>query len=232
MAEAWNGDNGWAICGSDLYTEDEDRDNYESQQLFNVLETEVLPAFYERQGGDLPLRWIKRMKASIATGLGDFSSTRMVQEYDREFYRPAAAAYAKLTADGAAFARSLVETKRRLVENFDGQRIYIEEPQVEGDLSHVHVGDSIKLTVKVGLGGLSPEMVEVNAYYGTVNAHNEMVASHSVTLKQKESLGDGNYLYAGEISCVKAGRFGLTARIKAAGTDWDNSVPGFVCWPR
>ena len=231
-AEAWDGENGWAIGGSELYTEDEDRDNYESQQLFNVLENEVLPAFYDRQGGDLPLRWIKRMKASIATGLGDFSSTRMVQDYDREFYRPAAAAYTKLTADNAAVARSLVESKRLLVENFDGQRIFIEPPRVEGDLNHVHVGDSIKLTVKVGLGGLAPEMVEVNAYFGTVDAHNEMIASHSVTLELKESFGGGNYLYGGSIRCNAAGRFGLTARIKAAGTDWDNSVPGFMCWPR
>ena len=69
-AEAWDGVNGWAIEGNDYYTEDEDRDNFESQQLFNVLENEIIPCFYERVGGELPTRWIARMKASIATGLG------------------------------------------------------------------------------------------------------------------------------------------------------------------
>lgn len=143
-AEGYNGENGWAIEGNDYYTEDEDRDNYESQQLFNLLENDIIPCFYERSGGDLPQRWIKRMKASIVTGLGEFSSERMVEEYNRFFYEPAAASYRKLTADDAAFAKELVAEKERLVENFDGGKLYIERPAVEGDLADLHVGDQVQ----------------------------------------------------------------------------------------
>ena len=51
-----------------------------------------------------------------------------------------------------------------------------------------------------------------------------ILAPLTVTLIQAEQ-------YGGAVVCRSAGRFGLTARIKAAGTDWDNSVPGFMCWP-
>ena len=56
--------------------------------------------------------------------------------------------------------------------------------------------------------------------------------STSTALDIIEDRGNGNYLYGGEVECCIAGRFGLTARIKAAGTAWDNSVPGFMCWPK
>ena len=190
-----------------------------------------MPCFYERIGGDLPLRWIKRMKASIATGLGFFSSTRMVEDYDREFYRPAAAAYEALIADNAAAVVKLVEDKRHLVDHFDNGKIHVGSPKVEGDLSGPHVGDKFNVTVDVNLSDLPPEMVEVDAYYGTVNAHNEIVESRAEPLALLENRGNGNYLYGGEVTCRSAGRFGLTARVKAIGTDWDNSVPGFMTWP-
>ena len=231
-AEAYNGENGWAIEGNDYYTADEDRDNFESQQLFNLLENEIIPCFYERQGGDLPKRWIARMKSSIATGLGFFSSARMVGDYNRKFYTPAAKAFQRLTADGAAEAKKLVAEKKRLVENFDGGRLFIGTPKVQVPLTNLHIGDKIPVSVEVNLGNLRPDEVEIDAYSGSVDAHNEIVDSTASGLRMLEDRGNGNYLYGGEVECAIAGRFGLTARIKAAGNAWDNSVPGFMCWPK
>ena len=231
-AEGYNGKNGWAIEGNDYYTEDEDRDNYESQALFNLLENEIIPCFYERQGHDLPLRWINYMKESIITGLGEFSSTRMVDDYENMFYRPAREAYAVLTKDNAAFARTLRDEKQRLEANFYGSKLYVEQPVENRPLTELHVGDTFKVTTKVNLGDLTPAEVDVEAYYGTVNAHNEIVESSSSKLEMVKDLGYGNYEYSGNVTCTFAGRFGLTARIKASGIEWDNSIPGFICWPK
>ncbi len=230
-AEAYNGRNGWAIEDNDYYTEDEDRDNYEAQQLFNLLENEIIPCFYERGGNDLPTRWIERMKESIITGLGVFSSTRMVQDYNRDFYHPASEEYRKLTEESAAAARKLVEDKLRCNEHFNG-RLRIEEPKVDGLHENMHTGDKFRVHTRVYLDGLAPEHIEVEAYYGTVNVHNEIVDGTVAKLKIEQEFGDGYYMYAGEILCESSGRFGLTTRIKAAGTDWDRSVPGFMCWPK
>ena len=230
-AEAYNGENGWAIEGNDYYTEDEDRDNFESQQLFNLLENEIIPCFYERGAGDLPKRWIAKMKASIATGLGFFSSARMVGDYNRKYYQPAAKAFATLTANDAAEAKKLVADKSRLEKNFVNGNIHVGHPKVQGTLANLHIGDKISVTVEVNLGNLKPEEVEVQAYSGSANAHNEIMNSTATNLAIIEDRGNGNYLYGGEIECCIAGRFGLTARVKAAGSAWDNSVPGFMCWP-
>ena len=232
-AEAYDGENGWAIGSNDYYTDDEDRDNYDSQQLFNLLEHEIIPEFYDRSNGDLPVRWIKRMKESIATGLGVFSSHRMVSEYDKLFYSPAAETYAKLIADNAAYAKKLVHQKQELVANIYNGKLRIDQPVIAGNFSgNVHVGDTLSISVAVNLGGLAPEAVDVEAYLGSVDAHNEIVSSESVTMKMLEDRGNGNYLYGCDVVCHQSGRFGITARIKAAGTEWDNSVPGFMVWPR
>ncbi|MBO5309489.1 MAG: alpha-glucan family phosphorylase, partial [Lentisphaeria bacterium] len=231
-AEGYNGRNGWAIEGNDYYTEDEDRDNYESQALFNLLENEIIPCFYERQGHDLPLRWINYMKESIITGLGEFSSTRMVDDYENMFYRPAREAYQELTHDNAAYARRLRDEKQRLEANFYAGRLHVTSPVADRPLTDLHVGDTFRVTSQVYLGDLTPAEVEVEAYFGTVNAHNEILESSSAKLEMVKELGDGNYEYSGNVTCTFAGRFGLTARIKASGTDWDNSIPGFVCWPK
>ena len=231
-AEAYDGSNGWAIKDSTYRTVDEDRDNYESQQLFNLLEREIIPSFYERGANDIPVRWVKRMKESIVTGLSMFSSNRMVSEYNEMFYIPAEQAYHRLTANNAEAARKLVEQKHALVSNFDEGRLSISSPWISTSLADVHVGDSIDMSVEVQLGGLRPEDVTVEAYGGSVDAHNEIIDSFSSPMQMVRDNGNGNYSYKCSVVCRYAGRFGLTARIKAAGNDWDNSVPGFVCWPK
>jgi len=230
-AEAYDGENGWAINGNEYYTTEEDQDNYESQQLFDLLENEIIPCFYERGQNDLPVRWIQRMKHSILTGIGTFSSIRMVQDYQNMFYSKAAAAYRELTQNDAAAARKLVVNKQMLVRHFGGL-ISISEPTVDCDLSRMHVGDTFDVSVQVNLGDMPHELVEVDAYYGTVDAHNQIIKSYSVPMEVRQDLGSGNYVFGCKVVCKKSGRFGLTARIKPTGNDWDNSVPGFNCWPR
>jgi starch phosphorylase len=79
--EGYNGKNGWAFGG------EVGDDEIDSAQLYNVLENEVTPAFYERGADDLPHRWTAIMKESIKTCAPSFSSQRMVKEYTERLYR-------------------------------------------------------------------------------------------------------------------------------------------------
>ena len=229
--EAYVPGNGWAIPGNENYQNPDDCDNFEAQELFNLLETEVIPLFYQRSNNDLPTQWIRMMKNSIAMGLGMFSSLRMVEDYRDMFYTPAMKNYEKFSADKGSSAAALVEQKRRLQANFPDMSI--EVPEIEGDLkSEIHVGDSFKVKVKVFLNELKPEEVDVQIYTGNVNVHNEIITSASYSMKMTEDLGSGHYIYEHNVVCKNSGRFGLTARITPVGDNWKNSVPGFICWPQ
>ena len=85
--EAFDGANGWAI--GDRTDESEfSPDAADAEALYRVLETEVVPTFYDRDPDGLPVRWTGFMRGALATGLTRFSAERVLAEYVDRLYRP------------------------------------------------------------------------------------------------------------------------------------------------
>ncbi len=89
-AEAYDGTNGFAIGNGTSHVSDEITDQRDGESLYEVLENEVVPLFYRREDDGLPIEWIGRMKNSISSLAWRFSSHRMVMDYARVGYIPAA----------------------------------------------------------------------------------------------------------------------------------------------
>jgi starch phosphorylase len=89
--EGWTGDNGWAIGGRETNPDEGAQDWADAQDLYRILEQELIPAYYERDAHDLPDRWIQLMRNSISSTIWRFSTTRMLHEYVERLYLPAAA---------------------------------------------------------------------------------------------------------------------------------------------
>jgi starch phosphorylase len=85
-SEAYDGDNGWALPG-EVDPDHNAQDERDAASLHQVLEHEVLPAFYERDEHGLPRRWLARMRASLRTLGPRFCATRMLAQYARGPYR-------------------------------------------------------------------------------------------------------------------------------------------------
>ena len=105
--ECFDGENGWAISSAEHLDDLERRDEVEAGSLFELLERQVVPLFYERWQGPVPRRWVQRVKHSLVT-LGPFvTAARMVRDYTEQLYEPTAAQGDVLRADGYAAAREL-----------------------------------------------------------------------------------------------------------------------------
>jgi len=89
-AEAYNGQNGFAIGKGTQHVDDAISDERDAEQLYHILEQQLVPLFYDRDIDGLPQRWIKMMKNSISTLAWRFSAHRMVMDYTRSCYVPAA----------------------------------------------------------------------------------------------------------------------------------------------
>jgi starch phosphorylase len=87
--EAWDKTNGWAIGDGSQLADQARQDALDAQSIYNLLEREIVPAFYDRDAGGLPRRWIAMMKSSIRTVCDQFSTHRMVGDYIRDYYLPA-----------------------------------------------------------------------------------------------------------------------------------------------
>ena len=86
--EGWNGDNGWVIGSDNPAGDDARQDAEDALSLYETLESVIVPLYYERDGDDLPRRWIRMMKESIASLTPRFSASRMVRDYAENGYLP------------------------------------------------------------------------------------------------------------------------------------------------
>ena len=89
-AEAYDGANGFAISKGSSHVSDRISDERDAEALFAALENEVIPLFYERDVDGMPRGWIQRMMNSISTLAWRFSAHRMVMDYVKTAYMPAA----------------------------------------------------------------------------------------------------------------------------------------------
>ncbi|MDN5344452.1 MAG: glycogen phosphorylase, partial [Clostridia bacterium] len=165
--EAWTPAIGWAIgCGED-YTDDADQDARETELLYQILEKEVIPLFYDRDTGGLPSGWVAMMKDSIQTLAPVFNTHRMVQEYNRQFYLPGASLYQRLAAGGQAGAREMAAWRARVRDGWSQVKVEKVEDDRERGLA---VGDNLAVRAVVSPGPLQPEDIRVEIYFGPVDA--------------------------------------------------------------
>ena len=106
--EGWTGDNGWAIGGRETNPDEGAQDWADVQDLYRLLEEEIVPRYYDRNDSGLPEGWVDLMRRSMASTLWRFSTTRMLHDYVEEMYLPAAAS----GRVGAARAKTAAGRKR------------------------------------------------------------------------------------------------------------------------
>ncbi|OQY50561.1 MAG: alpha-glucan phosphorylase [Desulfobacteraceae bacterium 4572_89] len=225
--EGFRENRGWAIEEGDVYDDHEYQDELESQALFNLLEGEVIPKFYDRKRGNPPEKWIKMMKEAMKMAISDFSSDRMVREYSTRYYVPASKNFKLLTEDSAEKARELAKVQSRLTTLWGS--IELSKPKVITDVDFT-VGDTFRITLEVFLGELIPEEVEVQIYHGKLRPSDQLEGSRAETMWLQETISQGTHIYACTITCSDSGRFGYTARVIPKGDEVLKNTPGLITW--
>ncbi len=225
--EGYQETRGWSIGNGDSYDNHDYQDEVESQALFNILENDVIPKFYDRKRGNPPFEWIRMMKEAMIMAINDFSSDRMVRDYSSRFYTPAAAQFKRLTQDNAMKANELALTESRLMSLWKNIRVSTPKQQTESEFT---VGDTFRITLEVFLGELEPDEVEVQIYYGKIRTLEKMEGSRAEAMWLQETLPDGVHIYACTITCSDSGRFGYTARVIPKGDEVLRYTPSLITW--
>jgi starch phosphorylase len=220
---------GWTIGRGENYDDPDYQDQVEAEALYDLLEGDVIPTFYDRGEDKLPRRWIERMKASIGNLCHYFNTHRMVREYTERFYLPAAERQWRLGADGMALARSLAAWKERVRDQWSRVRI---ESVTADSLDGVQVNSEIKAQAEVSLGALTPDDVSIELYVGLVNANNEIVGARAIPMRPVVDGGDGRYRFeVSSVACCRSGLHGFTVRALPRHSDLGVSyLPGLIVW--
>ncbi len=154
--EAYTPEVGWALGDGREHGNDPGLDAREAEDLFNLLEKEVIPDFYNRNADNIPVSWIARVRKSMATLTPYFSASRTVQEYTEKYYLPAADAYHTRAAANVAKGKQIVHWKSAI--ELAWPRIYFGEVTVKTEEAQ-HLFE-----VPVFLAGLDPHSVMVELF--------------------------------------------------------------------
>jgi starch phosphorylase len=208
--EGYDREIGWAIGNGEEYEDHAFQDDLESRALYDILENDILPIFYERGPDGIPRRWVAKMKASMHKLCPMFNTHRMVSEYWDRFYVPAAERGAQLMEHDWENLRKLAKWREKVMYNWTNVAIKaIRLPE----LSEVVVGQAYAVETDIYLGELLPEDVLVEVYAGRVDPSNRYLDRFTQEMKPSEAIGDRIYKYRCEIRFEEAGHFGVNVRI-------------------
>jgi len=225
--EGYHPDRGWSLGGREEMADPAYQDAVEVQALYNILENDVIPCFYDRASGNMPTEWLAKMKASMRMAMAEFCSHRMVHDYQQRFYLPAVQRQRELLEADAAEATRLSVLHKRLVDLWKEIRVGVPERDHEGPFQ---VEDTFGVSSIVHLGLLKPSEVTVELYYGRMKRMTELITGQTQEMTMAEDRGDGSYLYRCTVTCRESGRYGFTVRVVPQADDWIRFTPGLLTW--
>ncbi|MGQ8336067.1 alpha-glucan family phosphorylase [Sunxiuqinia sp. A32] len=156
--EGYKEDAGWALPLERAYDVQDLQDELDAETIYNLLEDDILPAFYDRGEDGIPEKWIGIVKNTIAQVAPNFTTCRMIKDYQDRFYTPQADRYGKLVADDFKLAKEMATWKNKIAIAWDD--IEVKEVQFDDGITNaLRIGEDYPAKVVVDLKGLSPEEI-------------------------------------------------------------------------
>ena len=209
--ELYDGRNGWAIPTADGIADPGRRDELEANALYELLGTQVAPAFYERTDR-VPQRWVALVRHTLSTLRPQVQATRMVREYAANYYAPAARAAEAVAAEGYAGAKEVAEYRARLAAAWT--RVEVLGVDASGLPDTPVVGAPMTVRAAVRLAGLDPSDVVVQAVVGQVDETDDMRNADAVAMEHVgQADAEGEERFEAVVALPFAGLTGYTVRV-------------------
>ncbi len=208
--EWYDGSNGWAIPSADGVDDPDRRDELEATALYDLIENEVAPRFYDVGPDGVPARWLEMVRHTLKSLGPKVLATRMVRDYVRQLYTPAAVTGRRLNSDWTG-AGELAAWKQRVRSGWDGVRVEHVESSGIGDAPQI--GTVLTVRAFVSLGELSPDDVDVQLVHGVTDSEDQLVDAATESLSAGESYQGGRHRFDGTVTLARSGGFGYTVRV-------------------
>jgi starch phosphorylase len=208
--EWYDGGNGWAIPSADGVDDESKRDDIEARALYDLIENEVAPRFYDVDAAGTPERWLEMVRHTLKSLGPKVLATRQVRDYVRELYAPAAQNARALNSDYAG-AKALSEWKQRVKGAWDSVRV--EHVESSGVSETPEIGADLSVRAFVSLGELSTDDVAVQLVHGSLDSDDQLKDTVVDTLTLAETYEGGRYRFDGTVALDRSGAFGYTVRV-------------------
>ncbi|WP_167041693.1 alpha-glucan family phosphorylase [Salinibacterium sp. ZJ454] len=203
--------NGWAIPSADSAGDAAERDALEAASMYDLIENQIAPRFYDRDTAGVPKRWVTAIRHTLSTLSPMLSADRMVREYVMNLYLPATASVRSMKADDFQPARALAEWKARVRMAWPDVAVtHVESGGVD---TVPQVGDELQVRAFVNLGALAPEDVTVEVLYGQTRDEERLTNTRRQRLELVAETPGQPTIFGGTIALSRAGSFGYNVRV-------------------
>jgi starch phosphorylase len=162
-AEAYTPEVGWALGDGQERGDDPAWDAAEANTLYEILEKQVVPEFYNRNQKGVPDRWTMRMRKSMAMLTPQFSVNRTVRQYTEQYYLPAAMNYTKRAANKGAIGKEIVQVQQDIRSKWEHIKL--------GEVQTQNIENGQLFNVQINLNGVNPENILVELYANGLNGN-------------------------------------------------------------
>ena len=209
--EAYDGNNGWAIGSGEEFEDQDYQDKIDANSLYELLENEVVPKFFDRGPDGIPHAWIDMMKNSMASICVTFNSHRMIEDYMEDYYIQAGQAHQVLGENRLDRAQELRDWKQRVRSLWKDVKI-LDVSLPAGD--RVALGEELEVTATIQLGGLRDEEVVVDLTHGLIGQDGDKLANRDITtMRSSEQVSEGVWRFSGTIPGDETGVYGYGIRV-------------------
>lgn len=158
--EGYKKDAGWALPQENAYDVNELQDELDAEMIYDIFEDEILPAFYTRNANGVPEKWVSYIKNTFAQVAPNFTTARMIRDYQDRYYKPQAGRSARLVASDYKLAKEIAGWKYSISSVWD--QIEVKKVQITDGITNVlKIGEVYPARVIVDLKGIPAEDVGV-----------------------------------------------------------------------
>jgi starch phosphorylase len=186
--EGYNGENGWAITPHGPQYDSAYRDREEALELLDILEKQVIPLYYARNGHGYSEEWVRKSKQSMKSLIPRFNSARMVMDYVQNYYAPAKRQHLMMVGNNFTRAKEVAAWRKRLDQNWSS----ISLRRMDDKQSEIRAGEVFPLRVAARLNNLRAEDVLVECLVGLEAENGEFTRldSHVFTSEGRNEAGE------------------------------------------
>jgi len=156
--EGYKEGTGWALPMERAYEVQDFQDELDAETIYNIFEDEIVPLYYTRNERNVPGKWVTYVKNTIAQVAPNFTTARMICDYQERYYQPLAERVCRLTGNNYSLARELTAWKDKILTVW--YQIEVKEIQIADGITNVlRIGEEYPAKVVLDLKGLSPEEI-------------------------------------------------------------------------
>ena len=203
---------GWALPMKRTFADQQFQDELDAEMIYNTIEEQIVPLYYRRDAQNIPYDWIEAVKRCIADIASNFTTNRMMHDYEERFYNKLAARRREITADDYALAREIAAWKRKISAAWDKVRV-IEVKQAKIDQKAMYVGESFHFELKVDIANLRPEDIGAELVVAKQIEQGQPVNVQETVALERSKVEGSVVTYTRDYRSGRAGTFDVALRI-------------------